>query len=140
MRIVIVEAFVKKMMSLGYRIIACAVGENHLHALIELINQYDEMKKEVGKCKQKASHAVRKLLPGNIWAEGGEFKRIRDSAHLKNTYGYIRTKQEPGTVVWSHREEENWIANPIVGIVVMAEKKQSIRLFGVPQRPAAGGE
>jgi len=139
-RIMILEAFVKKIVSLGYRIIACSVGDDHLHALVELVNEYDRMKKEVGKCKQKASHAVRKLLPGNIWSEGGEFNRIRDPQHLENTYGYIRTKQEAGTVVWSHSEDENWITNPLVGIVVMVEKQQSIRLFGVPQRPASGGE
>jgi len=90
-------------------VIAASVGEKHLHVLAELPHDLDEIRRIMGKCKQRASHAVREALPGSIWSEGGEFKWIKDNAHLHNAYNYIRTKQEPGTVVWSHRPEENGI-------------------------------
>jgi hypothetical protein len=136
-RIIVLKEFVSKMRKLGFPIIAASIGKRHLHALTPLPLTYDEMKKTVGKCKQKSSHAVRELLPGSIWSEGGEYNRIKDRGHLHNTYGYIRTKQEPGTVVWSHREDENWIDNPLVGIIVMGRNKKHIRVFGVPQTAAS---
>ena len=34
-----------------------------------------------------------------------------------------------GSIVWSHRDDENWILDPTVGIIVMAPARQHIRLF-----------
>jgi hypothetical protein len=113
------------------------VGKRHLHALVELTSDYTEKRKQVGKCKQKASHAVRLMLPGNIWAAGGEYVKIRDAGHLTNAYNYIRTKQEPGTIVWSHKPDENWIADESLGIVMMGRGKKQTRVFGVPQTLAS---
>jgi hypothetical protein len=114
-RIIILKEFVLKLRRLGYPIIACSISKRHLHALTPLSNNYKEMRSIIGKCKQKASHAVRHLLPGNIWAASGEFNRVRDKGHLHNSYEYIRMKQEAGTVVWSHKPEENWIDDPVGG-------------------------
>ena len=132
LRIEVCRHFVSKMLSLGFRVIACSVGKRHLHALVELVSDYHERRKIVGKCKQKASHAVRLILPGNIWAEGGEFKKINDADHLTNAYDYIRTKQEPGAIVWSHKPDENWIADQSIGIILMARGKKKTRIFHVP--------
>jgi hypothetical protein len=79
---------------------------------------------------------VRLLLPGNIWSEGGEFKRIEDAGHLENAYNYIRTRQEAGTIVWSHKVNEDWITDESVGIVMMGRGKKQTRVFGVPQTTA----
>jgi hypothetical protein len=128
------------MVNLGFRIIACSVGERHLHALVELVSDYREKRRVVGKCKQRASHAVRLLLPGNIWSEGGEFKRIKDPGHLKNAYDYIRTRQELGTIIWSHKADEDWIEDESRGIVMMGGGRKQTRVFGVPQTPASGSE
>jgi len=125
------------MQSMGFRIIACSVGKRHLHALVELVSDYHQRRKVIGKCKQKASHAVREMLPGNIWAEGGEFKRIADSRHLTNAFDYIRTRQEPGTIVWSHKVDENWIVDDSLGIVMMGFGGTQTRVFGIPQTPAS---
>ena len=136
-RIIILQEFVSKMQLLGFPIIAASIGKRHLHALTPLPLTYDQMKKTVGKCKQKSSHAVRELLPGSIWSEGGEYNRTKDRGHLHNTYSYIRTKQEPGTVVWSHREDENWIDDPAVGIIIMGRNLKHIRVFAKAQTPAS---
>ena len=123
-RILICRAFVLKWQSLGYRVIACAVARRHLHAVVEGPYDYDELIKEVGKCKQKASHAVRHLIPGTIWAANGHLKRIRNTGHFRNSYKYVRTRQEVGTVVWSHRPDEDWIADPTVGVVMMCGRHE----------------
>ena len=90
---------------------------------MELASAYHERRKAIGKCKQKASHAVRLLLPGNIWSGGGEFKKVKDVPHLKNAYNYIRKRQEAGTIVWSHRADDDWIKDESVGIVLMAREE-----------------
>src|SRR4051794_35542328 len=72
-RAILLAAFVLKLRALGYRVIAASLGEQHLHVLVLLPWDLDEVRKILGKCKQRASHAVRKQLPGNIWSEGGEF-------------------------------------------------------------------
>ena len=127
-RIIICRCFVEKMKSLGFRVIACSVGKRHLHILVDLLSDYREKRKAIGKCKQNASHAVRDLIPGSIWAEGGEFRRIKDADHLKNAYVYIRTKQEAGTVVWSHAVPEDWITDESVGVIVMGPNRDHQRL------------
>ena len=55
-RIALLEAFVRKMRKLGFRIIACSISRQHLHAIVELERDYELVKKIVGKCKQYASH------------------------------------------------------------------------------------
>jgi hypothetical protein len=75
-------------------------------------------------------------LPGIIWSSGGEFNRLKDRNHLRNAYEYIRTKQERGTVVWSHRPDENWIDDPTIGIVVITLARKQLRIFQQP--PDAG--
>ena len=128
-RIIILREFVLKMRALEHDIRACSVGEEHLHAIPELPDDYKLMKREVGKCKQKASHAVRDMLPGSIWSEGGAFKELEDDGHLGNTLSYIRTKQEAGTIVWSEIDDENWIDDLEVGVIVMAPGRQRFRIF-----------
>ncbi|MGC4031382.1 MAG: hypothetical protein QM754_06510 [Tepidisphaeraceae bacterium] len=118
-RIRILRSFVTKLMREHHRVIAASCGEEHLHSITELPASYEMAKKDVAKAKQAASHAVRDVLPGSVWAAGGAVKRVKDVAHFRATYQYVRRKQEAGTVVWSHRPEEDWIANPDVGAIVI---------------------
>jgi hypothetical protein len=133
LRVIICREFVLKMRKMGIRIIACSVGKKHLHALCDIPGIYPVMKKTVGMAKQKASHAVRQWLSGNVWCEGGSYKMIKNAAHLKNSYGYIRTRQDPGSIVWSHNKDENWIDDETVGIILMGPNKTRTRIFVTPQ-------
>ena len=128
LRIRILRAFVARVRDLGFRAIACSVGDRHLHAVVELPMDYGQILAIVGLCKQSASHAVRDVLPGNVWSRNGEYKRIKDRSHLRNAYDYVRTRQERGTIVWSHRPAENWIDDPSVDIVVMGLARRQLRL------------
>ena len=128
-RVIVCRAFVRKWRSLGYRIIVCSVGKRHLHAVVEGPDDYGELTKLVGQCKQKASHAVRHLLPGTIWAANGGFKPVRGPGHFRNSYKYVRTYQEAGTIVWSHRPDENWIDDESVNIVLMRGRRDAIRII-----------
>ena len=118
----------------GHAILVAARGRARI-SKSRATNYYKTQKREVGKCKQKASHAVRDVLPGSIWSEGGKFEPIKDLEHFHNTYDYIRNKQEAGAVVWSHRADENWIDDPTIGIVVMGFRRKKIRVFAAAQTP-----
>lgn len=122
-RVVSVREFVWKARALGHQIIACSCGEEHLHALAELPPEHADVKREVGKCKQKVSHALRDVLPGSVWSEGGEYKLVKDAGHFANAYNYIRTRQESGTVVWSHNPAENWIDDSSGSFLVVSEAR-----------------
>jgi len=134
-RIMICDAFVRKWRSLSFRIIVCSVGQWHLHAVVEGPDDYGEFTKAVGKAKQKASHAVRHLLPGTVWAANGGFKPIRGRGHFRNSYKYVRTCQEAGTIVWSHRPDENWIDDTTINVILMRGRRDPIRL----SKPASEG-
>lgn len=71
---------------------------------------------------------MRDILPGTVWSRNGEYKDIRDPSHLRNAFDYVRTKQERGTVVWSHRPTENWIDDGTVRVIVMGIRRTQIRL------------
>ena len=127
-RVIVCRGFVRKWISMGYRVIACSVGRRHPHAVVQGPDDYGECAKLVGRAKQAASHAVRHLLPGTIWAANGGFKPVRRTGHLRNSYKYVRTRQEAGTIVWSHRPDEDWANDEIVGIVLMRGKRDPIRV------------
>jgi len=76
---------------------------------------------------------VREIQPGNIWATGGSYKKIKDAGHLQNSYGYVRTRQEPGTIVWSHKPDEDWINDISMGVIMMAPGKKHQRIYLSPQ-------
>ncbi|MGB7157172.1 MAG: hypothetical protein WBD40_03835 [Tepidisphaeraceae bacterium] len=112
LREIVVRAFVAKLRDLGYRVIVVSASGRHVHALVQLPDNRADVRRIIGKCKQRASHALRDVLPGSIWAAGGEYKRIKDRSHHENAFNYIRTKQGPDALVWSIRPDENWIDVP----------------------------
>ena len=108
----VIGAIVQKLRELGFSVVVVSASGRHVHALVELPDDRGEIRRIIGKCKQRASHAVRQFLPGSIWAEGGEYKLVNDDSHYENAFNYICTKQGPDALVWSVLEEENWIDVP----------------------------
>ncbi|HEX8914372.1 MAG TPA: hypothetical protein VF796_18640 [Humisphaera sp.] len=138
-RVVAVRSFVLKLQSLDHRTIACSCGESHLHALVELPGSPADVRREVGKAKQRVSHALRDESPGTVWSARGEYRIVSDRDHLQNAYDYIRTKQEPGTIVWSHAAEEDWIRSPDVGVLVISASRTLVRLPSADDPSAHAG-
>jgi REP element-mobilizing transposase RayT len=136
-RAMVLRGFILKMRTVTSRVIACSVSAEHLHVLAEMQANYAEVKRIIGRCKQRASHCVREKLPGTIWSDGAAFNRIIDRGHLRNTYNYIRIKQEPGTVLWSHRTDENWVDSSQIGVPVVGPNRKIIRVFAIAQNPAS---
>lgn len=72
--------------------------------LAELPLNRRETKRIVGDAKNFASRKVSRVLPGRVWAARGSFKPIRDKAHQRNTFRYIRDQQGEGAWVWTFRD------------------------------------
>ena len=88
----------------GYRVLTVAVGKVHAHGLVELPEDLRRVKAIVGNAKRKSSRAVKKELPGNVWAAGGTYKRVQTSGHLEGAFGYILYDQGPEAWTWSFRD------------------------------------
>ncbi|MFA9477717.1 hypothetical protein ACERK3_05345 [Phycisphaerales bacterium AB-hyl4] len=84
----------------GHPIVAAAVGCMHAHLLVALPIVATEAKRIIGRAKAMSSLAVRCEMPGRIWADGGDFKPVRDASHYERARQYIRFKQEPDAWTW----------------------------------------
>jgi len=87
-----------------YRILTVAVTGMHVHLLMELPESLPDAKAIVGDAKAAASLAIRKHLPGSVWAGGGSFRQVTNRSWQRNVYHYIRDKQGPGAWRWTFRE------------------------------------
>ena len=85
--------------------LAVAVSAEHVHALVELPNDRGRIREIIGRCKQYGTRAARPFMLGEVWADGGEFKPVRDRSHQLNVYEYILTRQGPWAWTWSYRDE-----------------------------------
>jgi len=63
--------------------------------LLELPNHIHKIRAIVGDAKRISSRAVKRSIPGKMWAAGGTYKPIKDEEHQRNAYGYIPFR--PGT-------------------------------------------
>ena len=86
-------------------ILAISVGPTHAHLQVQLENNYRKALQYTGKIKQAASHAVREVLPGTLWARGGKPIAIRDREHQIQVYRYIQTHAKHGDWVWTFQDK-----------------------------------
>jgi REP element-mobilizing transposase RayT len=99
------RAFIKRLRREGYTVLAVAVSAEHVHALVELPNHRGRIREISGRCKQYGTRAARPPMTGEVWADGGEFKPVRNRSHQLNVYEYILTRQGPWAWTWSFRDE-----------------------------------
>jgi hypothetical protein len=87
-----------------HRVLVVAVTKVHAHALVELPNSIVKIRAIVGEAKRAASRAVKRQMPGSIWARGGTFKPVKTLAHQRRAFGYILVEQGRGAWTWSFRD------------------------------------
>jgi REP element-mobilizing transposase RayT len=102
-RSVIGQSIVQTLSEENHRVLALSVSGMHTHFLVELPTNLTQLRAIVGRCKCNSSRAVRKLLPGKVWAEGGKFLRVRSNGHQQSVFAYILTRQGPSGWTWSFR-------------------------------------
>ena len=99
----VLHALLTKLEGVGVEVAAIAVCPTHAHVDARLPRDLPAAKAVVGAAKQRASHRVRSLHPGTLWARGGSYKLVKDLAHQRAALNYIAFKQEAGSVVWTFK-------------------------------------
>jgi len=97
------EAIVQNIVKSQFRLGAVAVNATHVHALVELPDEPDQIKEIVGWFKWFATRALRRTFPEyggvEVWAEGETYKAVDNPQHMQSTERYILGKQ--GTDAWT---------------------------------------
>jgi REP element-mobilizing transposase RayT len=104
LRAIIGQAILVYLRSLGYRVLAIAVGKVHAHIVVELPKDKARVKEIIGEAKHKSSRAVTKWMPGKVWGAGGEFVVCWEKSHLQNAFEYVIYDQGAGAWTWSYRD------------------------------------
>jgi len=104
LRVVIGQTMLAHLQSLEHELLVISVGGMHTHLQVQL--PFESVKREIGRAKRRASIAVNDAMPGRLWGKGCGIEPIRDRAHQRNTYGYIRGHYVEGAWVWTFREGE----------------------------------
>jgi REP element-mobilizing transposase RayT len=104
LRDVVGAQIIQMLTELGHRVLGISVSGCHSHILVELPDDVAEIKAIVGEAKRVSSRAVRKEMPGRIWAGGGDFDPVDTKPHLAAALNYILTKQGPGAWTWSYHQ------------------------------------
>ena len=103
-RSIIGREIVRYLQTQGYRMLAIAVTKVHAHLLVELPTTLDDVKAIIGDAKKHASRAVKRSLPGSVWAAGGTYKRVVEQSHRQNAFEYILYDQGKDAWTWSFRD------------------------------------
>ena len=89
----------------GFPVIVVAVGPTHAHAVPELPIDLRKYNKILGNAKCDASRAVRKQLPGRIWAKRDKHRMLRNPKEREDAFLYVRDDQGPSAAVWCHQRK-----------------------------------
>lgn len=104
LRRVVGEAFVQELNQRGHRVLAIAIAGQHAHFLAELPIEKRAMLAHVGHAKRRSSRAVKRQLPGRVWATGGKFLVVGDEAYQRRVFDYICRHHDQGAWVWTFRD------------------------------------
>lgn len=88
-----------KLAQMNVPVSAIAVSAQHTHALIR-VGESDAVR-IFGRAKQFASHQLRSVITGPLWAASSHVVRMRTSSSLRQTRAYILEHASAGAWVWS---------------------------------------
>ncbi|MEO6435130.1 MAG: hypothetical protein ABIP55_05145 [Tepidisphaeraceae bacterium] len=100
------RAIAQVLFAMGFRVLAISVGKVHTHFLTELPDTLPHIRRIVGEAKRKSSRAVKRILPGSVWAAGEEAKPVDNHSHQRRAYEYILLKQAWDAWTWSFEDED----------------------------------
>ena len=103
LREIVGTAFCDELIRVAHRLLVISVAATRCHLLVELPDDKKEIRRIIGECKRKASVAIRKELPGRVWAHDGKYQAVETAEHQQNVYNYIWTKQDDAWI-WSYKD------------------------------------
>lgn len=90
-----------------------SVDATHSHVQVELPDSEKQIRLIIGRAKNKSSRAVKRRLPGRVWAAGGDYDSIDSPKHQEHALNYILTKQRRGAWTWCYRQPLPTIDPPV---------------------------
>ena len=90
--------------SCDHRLLVLSVAGQHVHMLVELPDDLTTIRQIVGDAKRHASRAVRREMPGRLWAARGKYLAVNSEAHHRRAFGYIRCHRTQGAWVWTFKD------------------------------------
>ncbi len=103
------------------KVLALAVGSEHVHVLVRLPRDARTAKARIGNAKRFVSHQIRSEYPGTFWGKRCQLKPIRDYEHHSRTFGYILAHGKEGAWVWSYRDAK-WRHDSIATDLIVGVK------------------
>ncbi|WP_428936716.1 hypothetical protein [Fontivita pretiosa] len=100
LRGLVAQTIAQVLHELGLRVLIVSVSAKHAHILGELPLNLREFNRVIGICKNRSSRAIRRTIPGRVWARGDMHRLVRNRAHRKQVYLYLRDRQGPQAVAW----------------------------------------
>jgi mRNA-degrading endonuclease toxin of MazEF toxin-antitoxin module len=98
--LVVANALMKALTDAGHRVMVVAVATTHAHAVVELPIDLRAYNRALGKAKCDASRAIRKAIPGRVWARRDKHRMLRSFDARSVAYKYVRDDQGPSAAVW----------------------------------------
>ncbi|HCD34957.1 MAG TPA: hypothetical protein DER01_21300 [Phycisphaerales bacterium] len=89
-RLIVLQSIRRKLDSMEHRFVIIASCAMHVHVLVELPDDGKLIRRFVGQLKRTASHALRNVSPGRVWARGGNHEPVVTRAHHRAVYDYLR--------------------------------------------------
>src|SRR5205823_12390910 len=83
-RTIVARAIAESLISLGFIVWVVSVSATHAHIVAELPQDLREYNRVLGKAKSDSSRAVKKALPGQVWARKDKHKLLRDERYRQN--------------------------------------------------------
>ena len=75
-RAIIGRAMVQSFLEMDCRALCVSVSKVHAHALVEMDDHLPTIRAQMGEAKRSSSRAVKRTMPGKIWAVGGRYGPI----------------------------------------------------------------
>jgi len=100
LRLIVARAIAETLKREGHQVLVVSCADRHAHIVAELPIELREFNKAIGRAKAMSSLAIRKWLPGRVWAHDDAHDMLDNRSYQLNAYRYVRNKQGPEAAVW----------------------------------------
>jgi REP element-mobilizing transposase RayT len=100
LRLVVATVIAEVLVVAEFRVVVVSCADKHAHIVAELPTDLKDFNRLIGRAKAKSSLAIRKRLPGRVWAHDDKHDMLRNRAYQVNAIKYVRDKQGAGAAVW----------------------------------------
>ncbi|MEM9416175.1 MAG: transposase [Planctomycetota bacterium] len=105
LRATVGERFREALEKQDHTVLALCVAGQHAHFLCELPLDPARTKHCIGLAKKASSRAIKREMPGRVWAAGGRYIIVDTPTYQQRVYHYIIRHRDEGAWVWTFRDD-----------------------------------